>query len=537
MAEYYDYGALGDTSAPLVQIKNTRYSQVYAATHKGEKYLPFMERSFISFSYGGKNIEDFDLIATIESNSLQRKAYAEFNDIVTQSDVYDGQLYWSSHFEPNVLDFILATDGITEQKLDEFKQYFKPGTPRELILAEHPNRAIFARVMAAPELDLLPFEGEGTVKIAEKEYTTSTTLYKGQIKLSLVMDEPFWHSVINVLGKPEGSLKQGYWIDANGESSYILNDKDALKVIMEDNVPTVDMLYNLKDNSTEQNFLFGQKGEYRVDYAHSKVAKNDNDLTHARVYQKGIAEGYVAYHIASNFENNVLKTGEPLYLYYAGTAPCAPILTFSFSPTLNTNGYIDFPKNSIGSTSGNKYNTIIIEQYFNNNFVGEKRVFKFTTPGIYTGYNQAIRILRNYSNKEKEEVISLLKENVKHYAPREFAIYIVSKKDKEVWVNTMESFIRQNPSIGEQIDTYTFNCKTGEATATIFCNKFINNGNLTKDTLKENVGDMVKSNYLIIEGRDYPYNGYISTNYIHKITTDATGDLSKFNIEYKYMYL
>ena len=105
MAEYYDYGALGNTSAPLVPIKNTSYSQVYAATHKGEKYLPFMDRSFISFSYGGKNIEDFDLIATIENNSLQRKAYAEFNDIVTQSDVYDGQLYWSSHFEPNVLDF------------------------------------------------------------------------------------------------------------------------------------------------------------------------------------------------------------------------------------------------------------------------------------------------------------------------------------------------------------------------------------------------------------------------------------------------
>lgn len=527
MAKYYDYGALGNTSAPLVPIKNTCYSQVYAATHKGEKYLPFMGRSFISFSYGGKNIEDFDLIATIENNSLQRKAYAEFNDIVTQSDVYDGQLYWSSHFEPNTLDFILATDGITEQKLDEFKQYFKPGIPRELILAEHPNRAIFARVMAAPELDLLPFEGEGTVKIAGKEYTTSTTLYKGQIKLSLVMDEPFWHSIINVLGKSEGSLKQGYWIDANGKSSYILDDKDALKVIMEDNVPTVDMLYKL-NGPTNQNFLFGQDG-YIVDYEHSQVVKNGNG---AYVYQEGVAEGYVAYRIVNGSDNNILSSTHPLYLYYAGTAPCTPILTFSFSPTLNANGYIVFPKNSIGSTSGNKYNTITIKQYLNNSAIGE-RVFKFTTPGVYTGYNQAMSILRNFKDKEKAEVISLLKENVKHYAPREFAIYIVNKNDSSNWANKMKSFISSSLN---KADEYIFNCKTGEATATIYCKKY-ENTELTDLTLKENVGDMVKSNYLIIEGKDYPKNGYISVDNSHMITIDATESLSKFNIEYEYMYL
>ena len=34
-------------------------SQVYKATHEeGGKRLPFMYRSFISFTYGGKHIED-----------------------------------------------------------------------------------------------------------------------------------------------------------------------------------------------------------------------------------------------------------------------------------------------------------------------------------------------------------------------------------------------------------------------------------------------------------------------------------------------
>ena len=35
-------------------------TQVYDATHRGDgKRLPYMNRSFISFSFGGKYIEDF----------------------------------------------------------------------------------------------------------------------------------------------------------------------------------------------------------------------------------------------------------------------------------------------------------------------------------------------------------------------------------------------------------------------------------------------------------------------------------------------
>ena len=63
-------------------VDTNRYSQVYHATHKGELRLPFMNRSFISFSFGGKNIEDFNLIATIDNNRLNRSGSAEFEDLV-----------------------------------------------------------------------------------------------------------------------------------------------------------------------------------------------------------------------------------------------------------------------------------------------------------------------------------------------------------------------------------------------------------------------------------------------------------------------
>jgi len=42
--------------------------------------------------------------------------------------------------------------------LDNFLYWFKAGVHRELILAEHPNRAVMARVATPPVLNLLPFE-------------------------------------------------------------------------------------------------------------------------------------------------------------------------------------------------------------------------------------------------------------------------------------------------------------------------------------------------------------------------------------------
>ena len=133
--------------------------QVYQVTHGGEGYpLPYMRRSFISFSFGGKNIEDYNLIATIVNDRLDRQGYASFNDITSQYDLLNGQQYWGTTMDVNNLDLVLATDGISQNLLDEFLHVFSPGNTQELILAEHPNRAILARVAEAPTLSLLPFD-------------------------------------------------------------------------------------------------------------------------------------------------------------------------------------------------------------------------------------------------------------------------------------------------------------------------------------------------------------------------------------------
>ena len=99
---------------PSPRVKRT---QVYNLTREGADKLPLRDRAFISFSYGGRAIEDFNLIATFQSDRLQRAAYAQFEDITTTYEVVDGQFYWGTHFLNNTLDFTLSTDGMSDNEL------------------------------------------------------------------------------------------------------------------------------------------------------------------------------------------------------------------------------------------------------------------------------------------------------------------------------------------------------------------------------------------------------------------------------------
>jgi hypothetical protein len=91
-------------------------TQVYKVTHSGNKRLPFLRRSFISFTYGedasGRPvpIEDFNLISTFDGDRLSRQAYASFNDLTSNYDVIHGQFFWGSYYTNNSLTFKLATD-------------------------------------------------------------------------------------------------------------------------------------------------------------------------------------------------------------------------------------------------------------------------------------------------------------------------------------------------------------------------------------------------------------------------------------------
>ena len=619
-------------------------TQVYQATHEGGgKRLPFMYRSFISFSYGGKIIEDFNLISVTDGDRINRDGYAQFDDISETYDVIDGQIYWGSHHTTNNLELKLATDGITEKQLDDFKMWFKPGIARELILAEHPNRAIMARVANPPIINMLPFESNTKTWIRGIQFDTKITLYKGEITLNFIMDEPYWyakHNIISPFIMGEGAngvinvkddayrieklindnyigsrlyltyrndkgdilddmvLIQQVWVDENGywwikcESSIpvdildeasayktlilqypdniialytgtvtlsgiddrvkdVYNSYDYIKIINEDNIPHLAMIKDpillgediLVENSQDESKIFNTT---------ASVINGLKPYRGARVQ----TYGYIGFDAASWSTNIEVDVEHPQYLFYSGNAPSKPTLHFTFQSTFNNNDYINLPRNSFSHPDEIKENN------YNYIQIGEQK-FKFTTPSLITGYNQAINIIKNLPQGTSfSELLILLKEKINEYYARAWAIFCAKTlENNTTYVDTntvikttfLNEFITRMKylvcSNGTTVNTITCSFNSKDGTATVQYNiraadvspNSINSlndiNNISRIDIEENAGDMVKSNYLIIDGRCYPSsNGYITKRECIKITTDFVQPLTGLSISFQNMY-
>lgn len=603
-----DYGYVGTgRDIPVPNRQEIKRTQVYTATHKGEgagSRLPYMNRSFISFSFGSKkdsdgkeipiNIEDFNLIATIDGDRLQRRGYSEFEDLTSEYEVLDGHFYWGTHYTNHELEFNLATDGITQNQLDSFLYWFQPGKVRELILSEHPNRAAQARVASAPELHLLPFEEPAVKKIGEQEYKTSTTLYKGEITLTFVMEEPYWYSKINIFGYYDGQVYHDVWIDANGNKVNIFNDPDAIKIALEDNIPIAGMIdasmllgdntfadadtsksaaiaeYDLKDdnitpfytetqtteviNGQTVNVISILEEEYIEENARIAYVENEDTALEKYVYGARLSGAVMSE--SSGIEE--FAPDETQYFYYAGNAPSHPTIEFTLTPTFDGNGYINSPKNSY--TEGTPYNTITFESL-------TKKEFQFTTPSVYTGYNQVVKILHNASDTDAlVDIKKQIRNYVNHPAARAWANKVIDSlagntldQNRTIALNRMKYFLLDEQG-GALSSRFIINSKTGRATGymkyRVPDNSTINNWdtyavNAANDYSsmihEEDVGDMVRSNYLIIEDQNQPNDkGQIvawedvSDNtklYSHVIHHDISNGLQNVFIKYQNMYL
>ena len=631
--KYRDIGSLNNSAIVNVPVDTERRGQVYQATHMGEQLLPYMRRSFISFTYGGKRIEDFDLIAT-QDNRLNRDGYAEFDDITSDYDNLDGQYYWNTHYKTNSMEFTLSTDGIDQRKLDNFLHWFRAGISRELILAEHPNRGIMARVAEPPHFNLLPFEHEVEIKISGNSYKTKTTLYKGDIELKLVMDQPYWYGLSNILGERREVLVGNQpldrfvdkWVDVStGESVDIFDSPDALKVLYEDGIPLGSVIdanmilgnggYANVTNQTEgliwsknqtpegndwtritlTDFYDGvgaridgifteslyvtwtsgmctedsrriatdnvtivdsETGETTV--VTDQDIKFDLDPTINREFKEyeynkhytGLIAGAVVDASGDGITSLSKRTSEDNgpygYFFYSGTAPAHTQIKFTMTPQINADGYIVSPLNSY-SEGTEKENTITIESI-------TKQELKFTTPNIFTSYNKAVNIFRTkLSDVEMtwEKLRAEIRDNVRHAGIRAWAVSIIDNQANNSMpsINNLNSLLAGLRQVFPQQmspATFIFNSETGEAIGQFEYKTSNNDGTFSTgyEKVEENVGDMLKSNYIIIQDRNhYTAEGRISSwttddpGQSYRIYHDVDGGLTNLQILYKNMYL
>ena len=537
-----------DISNANIEVDLTRRGQVYQATHRGELRLSLMNRSFISFTYGGKHIEDFNLIATINNDRIERDGYASFNDTTTTYDNLDGQYYWGTHYKTNQLNFTLSTDGIDQPKLDEFLYWFHAGETRELILAEHPNRAILARVAEPPQISLLPFEDDVTITINSVQYKTKTTLYKGDIQLKLVMDEPHWYAIQNILGRKvtsNGTTRYiDYWkapTDPDQDQYYtsIFASQDALKILYEDGIPLGSMVGS--------NMLLGN-GVY---------ASIDDDLK-SRIYDPDLVKGTACIDAGDRLTGTIagaiidasgngirsLPVGAPAYFYYAGNAPAYTIIEFDLVPKFNDNYYISSPINSFVNEN-TLYNTIVVESL-------HSQEMRLTTPNIFTSYNKVLKIFDtmitaqvNDSYKYTlEDIRANIRDQVRHQGIRQYAISLITEsngRNLDTYKQLMQKCLLDNNNKPFSVHL-KFNSQYGEAIGNFTYRK--PSSTYAIENSKEDIGDMINSNYLIIRERNQPNaDGRIVSwsddNKLasHKITHNFEGGISNLIILYKNMYL
>ena len=499
------------------------YSQVYQATHDGEgNSLPQLNRSFISFTFGGKPIEDFGVITVIDGDRMEKSLYASFNDNTTTIDTRNGQLYWGSAIAANELSFTLATDGMDEKQLDDFREWFAPGKIRELILAEHPNRAILARVAEAPTYSFLPFEKETTIKIGNNTpVSVKTTIYKGDIDLKFVMDDPYWYAKLNYMPEyvNKVTLEELSYDSEDINKVTTSQNADMLKIMLEDGIPHQSIL--LGDNSST--FFLG--GNYLVtEIAIVGIAT----VNHSHVG--------ITVETSNGLDIDPDEGPQQQYLFYSGTAKSYPIIQFSMIPEFDSNGYIKNPQNKIQNGNDN---------FIRSNFQIGNKIFEFTTPSILTGYNQAIQIFNSAENKSAPDLLEELRDKINEKYSRAWAIGCL-KALQLTGAITSQNIINLKTYMKRFISTelpmtFIFNSKTGEAEGTFYV-KILNtlaatvtNVN-TATEIKENVGDMICSDYLTIEGRDYlNSDGEITLENCHIITSNEK--LTNVLVLYQNMYL
>ena len=579
---YRDYGSLNDTF-PRNDFNVTQHRQVYQATHGGDgNRLPLMRRSFISFSYGGKLIEDFDLIASISGDRMEKDGYSSFNDLTTEYDILEGQQYWNTHFKTNTIEFNLATDGIDQKTLDNFLHWFVAGVSRELILSEHPNRAQLARVAEPPQLHLLPFEHHTTMKVSGYEYDVTTTLYKGEITLKLITDEPHWYAKENVLGKKVSSVvgnnitQQRYidvWEDTTVSPPQEVNifaSQDALKILYEDGIPLGSMI--------ENNMLLGNKAYASVEnnvqslvwsLSESEIVLTDGEINgqgariHGTVaagdesqYTPGSYVGVIAGAIVDVSGNGILSlaANQDAYFFYAGTAPSPTIISFDVpmsNSSFDSNGYFQGIANKYTNVS-TPYSTFTIES----TNIQELRI---TTSNLFSSYNEGLKILLEiYPTKSLLETKKEVLKRVHHPYVRKWISYLIgddetADKMTAATIRTNMIAMFKNNSDGFDPLHFSFNSKTGEATGTFTYRKPIAvlSGSTiaatsTADEYIEDVGDMLLSNNIVLVERNYP-NSYgkivkwenttEGRTYSHRLYHNLPSGISNLQIEYKYMYL
>ena len=169
---------------------------------------------FIDFSFDGKKITDFGLVAVVDGDRLQFDGSPSFTDETTAVNGVVGQYYWGTNIGTKTKTYTLATDGMTEQQIQAFQYHFRPGRYGKFIDDTFAFRYSYCRVSSVTNFKMVPFKKEIEYKVDGKKIKSFINEYKGEITISFTWDYPYSFSEANYIDKQSlltGVNATKYW--------------------------------------------------------------------------------------------------------------------------------------------------------------------------------------------------------------------------------------------------------------------------------------------------------------------------------------
>lgn len=182
-------------------------------------------KEYIDFSFAGRHISEFGLVAVTSGDRYQFAGSPDFEDETSDVKGVWGQYYWGTNYKTKTYNYSLATDGMTERQFEDFKRHFRPGHYGQFYEDTWFDRYCYVRVKTVVDFTFIPFQEEA--EVAGVKF--SSRIYKGECKIQFIQDKPFMYSFYQVLDSKIADLS-----NAND------NGRAAARMMYYSNIPARD---------------------------------------------------------------------------------------------------------------------------------------------------------------------------------------------------------------------------------------------------------------------------------------------------------
>lgn len=351
-------------------------------------------KEYIDFSFAGRHISEFGLVAVTSGDRYQFAGSPEFADETSTVNGVWGQYYWGTNFKTKTYSYSLATDGMTERQYEDFKRHFRPGHYGQFYEDTWFERYCYVRIKTVVDFTFIPFQEE--VEVAGVKFPSR--IYKGEAKISFIQDRPFMYSFYQVLDTKIADFATTHD-----------NGRAAARMMYHSNIPA-------RDSWTQQNIKCATGSWFSL----PAVKKITKERVRTDANGNEVKNYYYDYEVDDDTTNVFNKVSSFPY-YNPSTFGSESTIEFAINRTTTELNFLEWEPvyfdeiyDSI-TNAGQPYNTIGTTQSIPVNSAAHNRytsVFKYSLPEVSSDINKAIDVAWRFYQENVRGALAELQENL-----------------------------------------------------------------------------------------------------------------------------